>query len=369
MKKSALVLALSLFSIPAVAQEPEPYTAAIVVEPTTGQVLYEKNSSQPYPTASMMKMMTLLVVMDQVNSGAVTLDTPVTVSGNASKKGGSQVYLKEGETFPLKDLIAATMVHSGNDAATALAERVAGSEDAFVSLMRDKAQELGLKNTDIHSPHGLPAEGDDKPDVMSAADLAKVGIEVMKHPLLAQLARVAEMPFRGGAFTMYNPNRLLRMYPEATGIKTGFHDDAGFCVTASAKRGDLELVAVVMGSKRKDDNFESAARLFSEAFARYRMVPLVKKGTVMSTSAAIAGGEPAAVPVVAGSDARVLVKRGEEKTLQLALSAAGTEAPVRKFQRVGTILVKQGGRTIHQIPALALHDVAKQPWWKRLLPF
>ena len=367
MKKLAFIFSLSLCALTAAAQEP--YAAAIVVEPTTGQVLYEKNSNQPYPTASMMKMMTLLVVMDQIQSGALTLETPVTISANASKKGGSQVYLREGESFPVKDLIAATMVHSANDAATALAERTAGSEDAFVILMREKAQTLGLKNSDIHSPHGLPAEGEDKPDVMSPADLAKVGIEVMKHPLLAQLAKVQEAPFRGGQFTMYNPNRLLRMYPEATGIKTGFHDAAGFCVTASAKRGDMELVAVVMGSKVKQDNFESAAKLFNEAFARYKLVPLLKKGTVMSTPAAIDGGQSEAVQVVAGSDANVLVRRGEEKNLQLALSATGAEAPIRKFQRVGTILVKNGGKTIQQIPALALNDVPKQPWWKRMLPF
>jgi D-alanyl-D-alanine carboxypeptidase (penicillin-binding protein 5/6) len=363
-----LLLALSI-STAALAQAPEPYTAAIVLEPTTGQILYEKNSNQPYPTASMIKMMTLLVVMDQLETKAITMETAVPVSAKASKMGGSQVYLKQGESFPVKEMIAAVMVHSANDAAVALAERVAGSEQAFVSLMRDKAQELGLKNTDIHSPHGLPAEGEDQPDVMSPADLAKVGLEVMKHPYLAELAKVQEMPFRGGVFTMYNPNRLLKIYPDATGIKTGYHGKAGFCVTAAAKRGDMELVAVVMGSQRKEDNFESAARLFSEAFARYQMVPLVKKGTVMTTSASVEGGAAESVRVVAGDDAKVLLRRGQGQDVQLALTSEGVTAPIRKFQRVGTIVVKQGGKTIRQIPALALDDVAKESWWKRLLPF
>jgi D-alanyl-D-alanine carboxypeptidase (penicillin-binding protein 5/6) len=204
---------------------------------------------------------------------------------------------------------------------------------------------------------------------MSPADLAKVGLEVMKHPVLAQLAKVQEMPFRGGAFTMYNPNRLLKIYPDATGIKTGYHGKAGFCVTAAAKRGDMELVAVVMGSQRKEDNFESAARLFSEAFARYQMVPLVKKGTVMTTSASVEGGAADSVRVVAGDDAKMLLRRGQQGDVQLALTSEGVTAPIRKFQRVGTIVVKQGGKTVRQIPALALDEVAKESWWKRLLPF
>ena len=367
MKKTALAILIATACVSAIAQEP--FTAAIVIEPTTGQVLYEKNPNQPLPTASMIKMMTLLVVMDQIKSGDLALDAPVTVSAKTSKMGGSQVYLKEGEVFPLTDLIAATMVHSGNDAAMALAEGVGGSEQAFVTLMQDKAQELGLKNSEIHSPHGLPAEGDDHPDRMSPADLAKVGMAVMKEPLLNQLARVQEMPFRGGAFTLYNPNRLLRLYPDATGIKTGYHDKAGFCVTAAAKRGDMELIAVVMGSLKREDAFESAARLFSEAFARYKVIHVVKRGTVMSAQAAVDGGQAPAVRVVAGTDAKVLVKRGGEKSIQLALNSSGADAPVLKFQRVGTILVKVGGKTLQQIPALALTEVAKQPWWKRLLPF
>lgn len=161
------LLALCL-AVPLAAQtatpSADPYTAAIVIEPTTNTVIYEKNADQPYPTASMIKMMTLLVVMDHIKDGSLTLDTPVTTSAKASKMGGSQVYLKQGEVFPVRDLIAATMVHSANDAAQALAEQVGGTDDAFVELMRDKAKELGLKNYDINSPHGLPAEeGGDKP--------------------------------------------------------------------------------------------------------------------------------------------------------------------------------------------------------------
>lgn len=364
------IIALLIFlapGVPSLAQEP--YTAAIVLEPTTGRVLFEKNSNQPLPTASMIKMMTLLVVMDHIKEGTISLDTPVTISAKASRMGGSQVFLKQGETFPVRDLIAATMVHSANDAAMALAERVGGTEEAFVQLMRMKQQELKLKNTDIHSPHGLPAEGDDQPDVMSPADLARVGIEVQKHPLLREFSVMQTMPFRGGVFIMNNPNRLLKIYPEATGIKTGYHSKAGFCVTASARRGNLDLIAVVMGSQRKQDNFESAANLFSEAFARYRMLQPVKRGTVMTHSAKVDGGTTDAVQVVAGDSANVLVDRGEGQKLELVLRTDQVKAPVRKFQRVGTIIVKSGGKPVAQIPALALNDVARASLLQRLWPF
>jgi D-alanyl-D-alanine carboxypeptidase (penicillin-binding protein 5/6) len=367
MKPFALMTLVVLVASGALAQEP--YTAAIVLEPTTGKVLFEKNSNQPFPTASMIKMMTLLVVMDEIKSGQLSLDDPVTVSAKASQLGGSQVYLKQGEVFPVRELIAATHVHSANDAALALAEHVAGTESAFVELMRAKARELGLKNTDIHSPHGLPAAGEDQPDVMSPADLAKVGIQILEHPMLRELGTVQTMPFRDGTFTMYNPNRLLKIYPNATGIKTGYHGKAGFCVTASARKGNMDLIAVVMGSQRKEDNFNSAAQLFAEAFARHEMASAIKRGTVMTVPAKVKGGAAETVRVAAGDDANVLIERGKGGAIQLSMVTDPLEAPVSRLQRVGTIIVKQDGNEVAKVPALAVDDVPKQSLMKRLLPF
>lgn len=366
MKLLSLSLIVAFVAAGTIAQEP--YTAALVLEPTTGKVLYEKNPHQPYHTASMIKMITLLVVMDELESGDLSLDDPVTTSAKASKLGGSQVYLAHNEVFPVRDLIAAVKVHSANDAALALAEHIGGTQEGFVAMMRAKAKELGLKNTQIHTPHGLPAP-DEEADMMSPADLAKVGIEVMKHPLLMELGLRQTMPFRDGKFTMYNPNRLLKIYPNATGIKTGYHGKAGFCVTASARKGNMDLIAVVMGSQRREDNFNSAAKLLSEAFARYEMTAAVKRGTVMTVPAAIRGGASDSVQVAAGADARVLTEKGTESTIQLSMIADPVEAPVSKFQRVGTIIVKQDGQTIAQLPALAVEDVPKQSLLKRLLPF
>ena len=367
------LLALCL-AVPLAAQtatpSADPYTAAIVIEPTTNTVIYEKNADQPYPTASMIKMMTLLVVMDHIKDGSLTLDTPVTTSAKASKMGGSQVYLKQGEVFPVRDLIAATMVHSANDAAQALAEQVGGTDDAFVELMRDKAKELGLKNYDINSPHGLPAEegGDKPPDVMSPRDLAIVGVEVMKNPLLRELAVQKTLPFRNGTFTMYNPNHLLSIYPYATGIKTGYHAKAGFCVTASARKNNMDLVGVVMGCQRKEDSFRSAAKLFSEAFAEWKMKPLIKGGTVMATPAKIRHGADSTVQVVAGGGANILTQRGHEGNVQMFMSSSGATAPIKRGQRVGTIIVKKDGKVIATVPALARADVAQEPWYRKFLP-
>lgn len=365
MKRYVVALALIVTATAAIAQQPEPYTAAVVMEPTTGRVLYEKNARQPFPTASMTKMMTLLIVVEQIRDGQLRWDTPVRTSARASKMGGSQVYLKEGETFPVRDMVAATMVHSANDAAMALAEHVGGSAEGFVRLMNDRAKRLGLQQTRYYSPHGLPDESN-QDDVMSPMDLAKLGVEVMKFPELRQLATIQQMPFRGGAFTMYNPNHLLKNYPGATGIKTGYHGKAGFCVTGSARRGNMDLVVVVMGSKQKRDNFQSAGNLLSEAFATWRMREVVRKGARIPQHAAIEGGETATVPVMAASTATVLTRSGDTAKIQTTVASTRAQAPIRKGQQVGWVVVKQNGKPVAKVPALASVSVEQESWFKRL---
>lgn len=367
MKRTIISMMLALSASVLIAQEPQ-YTAAIVVEPTSGQILFEKNGHQALPVASMTKMMTLLVVLDEMRAGNIQPDTPVRVSARASQMGGSQVYLKEGEVFPARDLIAATMVHSANDAATALAEHIAGSAEAFVPLMNDRAQSLGMKDSRFYSPHGLPSEtGQD--DVMSANDAARLGIELMKHESMKFFAMQQQLPFRGGAFTMYNPNHLLKRYPGATGIKTGFHNKAGFCVTGSAKKGDMELVVVVMGSKRKPDNFEAASQLLTQAFNSYKLIEPVKQGAVVGGGARITNGRAQTVPVVAAKSARILVPRRNSGQVETVVAANAVQAPVRKGQPVGHIIVKHQGKPVAKVPALAAQAVEKNPWWTKFWPF
>ncbi|HXI11211.1 MAG TPA: D-alanyl-D-alanine carboxypeptidase family protein [Thermoanaerobaculia bacterium] len=350
------------------------YTAAIIIEASSGRVLYERNANTPLPTASMAKMMTLLIAMDRVKEGSLKLDEPVPISARASKMGGSQIFAKEGQTFPLQTILAAVMIQSANDAAQALAEKIAGSSEAFADLMNDKARAMGLKNSMFYDPHGLPNKETGKDDQMSAADLAKLGMELMKYPLMREYAAMQTMPFTNATFTsgLTNPNHLLRFFGGAYGIKTGYTVPAGFCVTAGAKRGDLDLVAVVMGAKTgrrgPDSSFSIAARLMNEAFSNYRMIDTVKQGTAFGT-AAVTGGAVDTVPVVAGATAKTLVKRGQEGGMQTSFSPSPLSAPVKRGQQVGTVVVKQGGNIVARVPAIASGDVATAPWWKKFWPF
>jgi len=356
----------------AVANAPKGYTAAFVLEPSTNRVLFEDNADKPLPTASMAKMMTLLIVMEEIQQGNLNYDTPVTISARASKMGGSQIYLRAGSVWPVKNLLIATMVHSANDAASALAEKIAGSGESFADLMNARAEQLGLKNSHFYDPHGLPATDPSMNDVMSARDLAKVGQELMKHPFMRQLAVIPEMEFRNGTLErIYNPNRLLRFYEGATGIKTGYSGPAGFSITASAKRNNMELICVVMGAKTSrgpESSFEIAARLMNKAFLQYKMVTPVKQGAVVA-QASVNDGRSKSVPVMAATDVKALVKRGEEKGVTVKFNGGAVAAPIKRGQRIGTIVVSRGNETLATMPAVAAQDVEKQPWWKALLPF
>lgn len=372
MKPILSTLALASLAVGLFGQAPPPYTAAIVMESTTGQILFEKNAREPLPTASMTKMMTLMIVLDQIRDGSLTWDTPVKTSAHASRMGGSQVFLRDGEVFPVRDLAAATMIHSANDAAMALAEHIGGNGEAFVKMMNNRARQLGLKNTIYYSPHGLPGEGDPD-DVMSPYDLAILGRELMKSPEMREWAKTHIMPFRGGVFIMNNPNHLIRNYDGATGIKTGFHDQAGFCVTGSAKRGNMELISVVMGSKIKKDNFDSAASLMTDAFNSYKLLEPLKKGQSIDQAVPVANGATATVPVVAGSAGTVLVKRDQEGAISTEVLPSNPAAPIKQGQQVGWINLKQGGKVVGKVPALAAVNVEVAPWykklWNRLWPF
>jgi serine-type D-Ala-D-Ala carboxypeptidase (penicillin-binding protein 5/6) len=393
MKRFLSVLIAFAIAIPVFAQEEGPatakgaqvdttgkgYTAAYVLEPSTKRVLFSENADVPLPTASMAKMMTLLITMEEVQGGRLKLTDPVPISARASKMGGSQIYAKEGQTFPVQTLIAATMIQSANDAAEALAEKIAGSPEAFADIMNDRAKALGMTHSHFVDPHGLPNAKDPKAiDVASAHDLAILGMEVMKYPLLREYAKTPTFPFSNGTFTagLTNPNHLINphkqnYFGDATGIKTGYSGPAGYCVTASAKRGDMELICVVMGAKASSgplSSFGIAARLMSEAFAAWRKVTVVHKGQNVG-QANVTNGQAKTVPAVANADASALVKRGEEGSVKTAFAGGSIAAPVHRGQPVGAVTVTQNGQIVARVPAVAGADVAKQPWWKAFWPF
>ena len=394
MKRRFALLVIFLFAIPLLAQQEEGpanatgaavnmtgkgYSAAIVVDPATKRVLFEENAHVPLPTASMAKMMTLLIAMQQIQEGTIKLDTPVTISARASKMGGSQIFAKEGQVFPMQTLIVATMVHSANDAAEAIAEKLAGSAEAFADMMNDKAKQLGLKESQFYDPHGLPNSEDPKRiNTMSAHDLAMLGIEVMKYPLLRDYAKTATLPFANGTFTsgLANPNHLINpgkrdYFADATGIKTGFSAPAGYCVTASATRGPMSVVAVVMGAKSPSgpgSSFAIASRLMNDAFIHYRNLVAVKKGATVG-QVTVTDGQEKTVPAAAAADVSALVQRGQEETVKTSLAPNSLTAPVRAGQQVGWVVVTQNGKQITKVPAVAATNVEKQPWWKKFWPF
>ena len=347
------------------------FTSGILIEAETGKVLFEKEPHLPLPPASMVKMMTALIVMEKVRDGAIKMSDMVTVSRWASKMGGSQVYLKEGEKMPVEELMKAMMIHSANDATAALSEYVGGYASAFVNLMNDRAAQLGLKETRFYSVHGLPPESGQEDDVMSATDLATLGREILKFPQIAALVAKSQEPFRDGQFTLVNPNHLLKTYPGADGIKTGFHNKAGFCVTGSAKQGDLRLIVVVMGTPTRGDCFTSAAQLLNYGFATYRMFLPVQGNVVLEgKDVVVRGGVAERVAIAAKQDVKILLKKGEEKKVVVTVrTPERVWAPLAVGQSVGEIVVSFDGTVVSTVPAVATQEVGKASWWRRWWPY
>lgn len=246
-----------------------PYLAAIVVDAATGDVLFEdKADTQGYP-ASCIKLMDLLVILEKIEQSAVKLDDKVTITAESSTMGGSQVYLKEKEVFPVDDLLYALMVQSANDAAVALALQVAGSKDGFVLLMNEKAKALGMKSTEFHSCHGLPPAADQLPDLSTPRDLAILCLELLKHKDTLRYTSTKERPFRPGTpqlVDMRNHDGLLNTFPGCDGFKTGYFSKAGFSIAATAERNGNRVIAVVLGSPDKKTRDAKAAELLSMGF-------------------------------------------------------------------------------------------------------
>jgi len=347
-----------------------PYTEACVLEPVTGTVIFEANDHTPWPTASLAKMMLMLIAAEKIHDGSLKLTDKVTTSRKAAAMGGSQVYLKEGETFSLDDMMKAVVVHSANDAAVAVAEYIAGSTDAFVVMMNQKAAALGMKDSHYYSVHGLPPAQGQSADVASAYDQAILARALLKFPDVIRWSSIDTAPFRAGTFELRNTNHLVRTYPGCDGLKTGFYDKSGFNVVATAKRGDLRLVAVVLGSQHKLTNFKEAAEMLSQGFLNYEMHSVAKKGMPAGQSVAVTDAETASIKPVWGGDAAVFVKRGDPTSaIKVDYNLPSSiKAPVAAGQQIGTANVTVGGKSVATIALLAPSGVArKASLIKRLL--
>jgi D-alanyl-D-alanine carboxypeptidase (penicillin-binding protein 5/6) len=348
---------------PAAAATPEPYAEACLMEPTSGTVIFEKNDHQPWPTASLAKMMLTLIVAEKLHDGSLKLSDRISSSRKAARMGGSQVYLKEGETFPLDDMMKAVVVHSANDASVAVAEYIAGSTDAFVVMMNREAQKLGMKDTHYYSVHGLPPGPGEQADASSAYDEALLARAMLQYPQVLKWSSIDTAPFRDGQFLLRNTNHLVRTYTGCDGLKTGFYYKAGFNVVATAHRGDMRLVAVVLGTPHKLTNFKEAAELMSGGFANYEMRPVAKKGAPIPQSVAIKEGTQPDLKPVFGGDANVFAKRNDAaRTIKVEYKLPGSlAAPVKAGQQVGTADVMADGKLVSTVALVAPIDIARKP--------
>jgi D-alanyl-D-alanine carboxypeptidase (penicillin-binding protein 5/6) len=346
-----------------------PYATACAMEPTTGTVIFDHDMERPWPTASLAKMMVMLLVAKKIADGSLRLTDKVTTSAAATRMGGSQVYLKEGETFTLEEMMEAIVVHSANDATYAVAEYIAGSADACVQMMNQEAAALGLKNTHYYSVHGLPPAAGQQADVSSAYDLAVIAQRLVSYPDIMRWSAIDTTGFRSGTFQLRNTNHLVRTFPGCDGLKTGFYYEAGFNVVATAKRNSLRIIAVVLGSPRKQENFGAAATMMSQGFLNYEMHEIAKKGAPIGRTVAVKGGAISAIDPVWGADASVFVKREEAKN---AFSIdydepAAIGAPIRAGQRIGTAQIMVKGKPQQSIAIVAPAEVARGTLWQRLM--
>lgn len=331
--------------------------AAFLIDATTGQVLFEKNADEALEPASLVKIMTMLVTMDAVKAGKVSLSDPVRTSRYAASIGGSQVYLAEGETHPLEKMLKAIAISSANDASVAVAEFIAGTEAAFTTLMNDRAAELGMTQSYFANADGLPVGANERPSLTSARDIAKAAQELIRlHPeVLAWTSTVME-PFRDSPeFILYNTNTLIGKYDGLDGLKTGFTNAAGYCLVATAVRGDMRLISVVMGTASQSTRSEQTARLLDWGFNRFVPRVVAQEGRVGSIKLPDAANEH--VDVVVKQPVRISVPRGENVDLVTELVAhSGIRAPIAAGDQIGEFVVRLNGNEVQRVPVFAAED-------------
>ena len=322
--------------------------SAVLMEKETGAVLYEANAHDKLEPASVTKVMTLLLVMEAIDSGRLKLDDMVTVSARAASMGGSQVYLKEGEQMTVDDMLKAVAVVSGNDAAVALAEHLAGSESAFVERMNQRARELGMEDTNFLNCTGLPAAG----HLTSAYDIALMSRALIGHAKIREYTTIWMDTIRDGQFQLANTNKLVRFYEGCTGLKTGSTDSALYCLSATAERDGMELIAVVMKSPTSAQRFESAKSLLNFGFANYTLLDIQPDAAIPPVEVSL--GTLDQVQPILGQGSRILVDRNElnEVTTELRLTD-NVEAPVEQGQKLGEMVVSVGGQERQVIPLVA----------------
>ena len=352
-----LILCFAL-AVPVQAADPK---SALLMDAATGTVLYENNAHEALAPASVTKVMTLLLIMEAIDSGRIGWEDTVTASEAAAAKGGSQVYLKVGETMTVSDMVKSIAVSSANDCACAMAEHLAGSETAFVELMNKRAADLGMNDTHFVNCTGLDDDPAAKSHRISAHDIAVMSRELLaNHPDIKNFTTIWMDTIRDGAFGLSNTNKMVRYYPGCTGLKTGFTSGAGYCLSASAQREGMELIAVVMGAESSQDRFAACKGMLDQGFANYALyTPNIQEGA----SVPVTLGQADSVAVIPEKIPQILVERAKlpDVSAEISLSPQA-DAPIVQGQHLGTLTIRAGEEILAEVPLIAETEIPRLTW-------
>lgn len=337
--------------------------SAILMDFDSGEILYRKNENEALAPASMTKIMSMLLIMEAIDNGSIALDTEVTISENAASMGGSQVFLEAGEVYKVEELLKGIAIASGNDAVVAMAEKISGSVSEFVNRMNERAKELGLKSTTFKNPHGLDEEG----HVSSAYDMAILARELISHEKILEFTSIYEDYLQkndGTSTWLVNTNKLVRFYDGVDGLKTGFTASAGYCLTATAKKNNLRLIAVVMGADTSDHRSSDISSLLNYGFNTYKTEILYAKDNTLGTKR-IENGTMETTDIVLTEDYVKLLKQTQAKpNYSYNVKVEGLKAPVKKGDIVGNVeVVDESGNVVDTLDVTVKEDISKASIW------
>ena len=331
--------------------------SAILIEASTGEILFEKNADEKLHPASMTKMMSMLLIIEAIEDGVLKWDQVIQVSENASSMGGSQILLETGEKMSVLDLFKGVAIASGNDAVVALAEAVAGSESNFVSMMNKRAKELGLTNTNFKNPHGL----DDNNHYSTSRDMSIIAKELVKHDEVLKYTKVYEDYLRENTdrkIWLVNTNRLVRFYDGVDGLKTGYTEKAGYCMTATAMKDGMRIIAVVMGEETSKIRNQEVSEMLDYAFAQYKVVNMLSNKNLGKYR--VSNGKEEYVNVVPTSEVTMLKKKSESNdNLSYEVKVKNLKAPIKKGDNIGNLIIKENGNAVRTLTLTTDKDIPK----------
>ena len=346
-----------------------PFASALLLEASTGSVLFEYRADAPRSPASTQKLLLQLVVMEALADGRVALTDPVHTSARASRTGGAQVYLQQGEVFPLSEMMAAIVISSANDACVAVAEHIGGSVEGFVAMMNAKARELGMASSRCVNVHGLDDTPWDKGNVTTARDLGAVARALLPYRQIIEWSSIRMRPFRNGAFTLYTTNKLLRRFPGLDGLKTGYTRRAGSCLVATAQRRDMRLISIILGARRERLRDRETARLLEWGFAHFVKGPLTLAGEPIGKVSLDWGLEPEVAAVTSDTFVAVLTPEQRRRVERRVELPEEQPAPVAAGDSLGVLHLRLDDAVLARVDLVAADTVARMSVWEKLLSY